>query len=79
MKPKLRAKIGHRIAGVRGKVDGASRATKPRKAAKLQRAALARARALAGMLGKAASKGKLPSVEASALVDAVNQAAAALA
>jgi hypothetical protein len=79
VKPKLRAKIGHRIAGVRGKVDAASRATKPRKAAKLQRAALARARALAGMLGKAAAKGKLPSAEASALVDAVNQVAAALA
>lgn len=78
VKRKLRAKIGHRIAGVRGKIDAASRATKPRKAVKLQRAALARARTLAGMLGKAASKGKLPSAEARELVDAVNQVAAAL-
>jgi hypothetical protein len=79
VKPKLRAKIGRRIAGVRGKVEAALRATKPRKAAKLQRAAAARARALARMIGKAAAKGKLPGDEASALVDAVNQVADALA
>jgi hypothetical protein len=79
VKPKLRAKVNRRITGVRGKVEAASRATKARKAAKLRRAAAARARALARMLGKAADKGKLPSAEASTLVEAVNQVADALA
>jgi hypothetical protein len=78
-KPKLRAKIRRQVDAVRAKIAAALRATKPRKADKLKRAAARRALALVRMLGKAASKKKLRDGEASELRDAVSAVAGAIA